>query len=327
MLDLRRMMLLCDLADLGTVAAVAERRSITSSAVSQQLRILEQETGAVLFRRDGRTLGLTESGEILVEHARRVAGEVEEAMSAVAASRDTVGGRLTVAGFETAIPSLAAPLVQRLSRDEPHLHVRVIQEGSATALRSLRRGDVDVALIYRLYFLADEAVGGLISQPLFHDPLVLLAPVHLHERIHEQGLSALADEPWITGPYGSNWAAALDLASESAGFVPQVKHRVRGAPNMCQLAAAEVASAIVPRLSVPSGLGRLTVDGVDVGGRLVYAVHRKGAQRNPAVSAVLRTLRAIVAEREAALRDGSVSPGLGRQAHEPRSVAGLAGAA
>jgi len=307
MVDLRRMMLLCDLADLGTVAAVAERRNITSSAVSQQLRVLEQETGAVLFRRHGRTLGLTQSGEILVEHVRRVMGAVEEAMSAVAASRETVDGQLTVAGFETSIPSLAAPLVQRLSRDEPRLHVRVIQEGSATALHSLRRGEIDVALIYRLYFLADETVGGLVSRPLFHDPLVLLAPAHSHERIHEKGLSALAGEPWITGPYGSSWAIALDLASESAGFVPQVKHRVRGAPNMCQLAAAEVASAIVPRLSVPPALERLMVDGIEVGGRSVYAVHREGAQRNPAVSVVLRTLRAIVAEREAALRDGSVS--------------------
>jgi DNA-binding transcriptional LysR family regulator len=304
MLDLRRMMLLCDLVDLGTVAAVAEHRNITSSAVSQQLRVLEQETGAVLFRRDGRTLRLTQSGEILVEHVRRVMGAVDEAMSAVAASRDTVDGRLTIAGFETSIPGLAAPLVQRLSRDEPHLHVRVIQEGSATALRSLRRGEIDVALIYRLYFLADETVGGLVSRPLFHDPLVLLAPAHLHERIYEQGLSGLADEPWITGPLGSSWATALDLASESAGFVPQVTHRVRGAPNMCQLAAAEVASAIVPRLSVPSALEGLMVHGIDVGGRSVCAVHREGAQRNPAVAVVLRTLRAIVAERESALLQG-----------------------
>ncbi|MDV7191270.1 helix-turn-helix domain-containing protein [Mycolicibacterium fortuitum] len=50
-------MLLADLADLGSVTAVAEHRNITSSAVSQQLRVLEDETGAALFRRDGRTLG------------------------------------------------------------------------------------------------------------------------------------------------------------------------------------------------------------------------------------------------------------------------------
>ncbi|MBV9796177.1 MAG: LysR family transcriptional regulator [Actinobacteria bacterium] len=307
MLDLRRLMLLCDLADLGTVGAVAERRSITSSAVSQQLRVLEQETGAVLLRRDGRKLRLTQSGEILVEHVRRVMGAVDEALSAVAASRGTVDGRLTIATFETSIPSLAAPLVRRMSRDEPQLRVHVIQEDSATALRSLRRGEIDLALIFRLYFLADETVGGLISQLLFDDPLVLLAPAHLHRRIGERGLSALADEPWITGPHGSSWAAALDLASEAAGFVPRVTHRVRGAPNMCQLAAAEVAAAIVPRLSVPPALEELMVEGLDLGGRSVCVVHRDGAQNNPAVAAVLRTLRAIVADRDTTLTAGRLA--------------------
>jgi DNA-binding transcriptional LysR family regulator len=80
---------------------------------------------------------------------------------------------------------------------------------------------------------------------------------------------------------------------------------------MCQLAAAEVASAIVPRLSVPPELERLMADGVEVGGRSVCAVHREGAQRNPAVSTVLRTLRAIVEEREAVLTSGGLSARFG----------------
>jgi DNA-binding transcriptional LysR family regulator len=301
MLDLRRLMLLCDLADLGTVTAVAERRSITSSAVSQQLRVLEQETGAILFRREGRTLGLTHSGEILVEHVRHVLGAVDEAMSAVAASRDTVAGQLTITGFETSIASLAAPLVQRLGRDEPQLRIRVLQQDSPTALRSLRRGEVDIALTSRLDFLADGAIGGVVSLPLLYDPLVILAPVQLHKRIRLRGLSALAEEPWITGPQGTGLAFALTRAGEQAGFVPRVTHRVIGAPNMCHLAAAEVASVIVPRMSIPTALEELIVDWINVGGRSISAVHRAGAQRNPAVSIVLRTLRKIVAEHETAL--------------------------
>jgi hypothetical protein len=62
---------------------------------------------------------------------------------------------------------------------------------------------------------------------------------------------------------------------------------------------------------VPSALEGLVVHGIDVGGRSVCAVHREGAQRNPAVSVVLRTLQEIVAERESALRqDGSAAAGL-----------------
>lgn len=301
MLDLRRLTLLCDLADLGTVTAVAEQRNITSSAVSQQLRVLEQETGAILFRREGRTLSLTPTGEVLVEHVRHVLGAVDEAMSAVAAARDTVAGQLTIAGFETSIASLAAPLVQRLRRTEPQLHIRVLQHDSPTALRMLRRGEVDMALTSRLHFLADDAIGGVVSRPLLWDPLVLLAPVQLHKQIRLRGLSALADEPWITGPQGTGLAIAHARACEAAGFVPQVTHRVIGAPNMCQLAAVEVASVIVPRMSIPTALEGLIVDWIDVGGRSISAAHREGAQRNPAVSTVLRMLKEIVAEHETAL--------------------------
>lgn len=311
MLDLRRLMLLCDLADLGSVTAVAGRRNITSSAVSQQLRVLEQETGVTLFRRNGRTLGLTRSGEILVEHVRRVLGAVDEAIGAVAASSDTVAGRLTIAGFETSIARLAAPLVQRLSRDEPQLHIRVLQEKYETAVRSLRRGEIDIALTGRFDFLADEVLGGLVLWQLFYDPMVLLAPARLHRRIRTQGLAALADEPWITCRQGTSMAEALTRAGESAGFVPQIKHRVNAESSVCQLAAAEVAAAIVPRLAVPPGLEWLMVDHIGLGGRSVCAVHREGAQRNPAVSAVIRTLRAIVEEFETELTLGSPGARMG----------------
>ena len=131
MLDLRRMTLLSDLADLGSVTAVAERRGITSSAVSQQLRVLEDEVDAILFRREGRTLGLTRSGHVLVEHVRRVLTAVDEAMSAVAATRDRTSGQIAIAAFNMGIPTLAAPLMQRLSVAEPDLRIAVQPGGCA----------------------------------------------------------------------------------------------------------------------------------------------------------------------------------------------------
>jgi DNA-binding transcriptional LysR family regulator len=276
MLDLRRMMLLCDLADLGSVTAVAERRNITSSAVSQQLRVLEDEAGATLFRREGRTLGLTRSGHVLVEHVRRVLTAVDEAMSAVAATRDHVSGQVAIAAFNMGIPTLAAPMMSRLSTIEPALRVQVQQETSIGALRLLRQGEVDVALMY--------------------EPLVLLAPKELHLRIAKQGLTALADGPWVTGPQSSGLDEAVLRAGEQAGFTPQVKHRLIGAQNICDLAATEVASALVPRLSIPTRLEPLIVPGVKLGGRTISAVVRAGRQRDPNIALILRTLRTIATE-------------------------------
>jgi DNA-binding transcriptional LysR family regulator len=296
MLDLRRMMLLCDLADLGSVIAVAEKREITSSAVSQQLRVLEEESGAILFRRDGRTLGLTRSGQVLVEHVRRVLTAVDEAMSAVAETRDQVSGQIAIAAFNMGIPTLAAPMMRRLSAIEPNLRVEVQQETSSGALRLLRQGEIDVAITCRYDFIEQESIGGLVSEPLLLEPLVLMAPTQLHLRIRKGGLAALADRPWVTGPRNSGLGAAVLRAGESAGFTPQIKHRLIGAQNICDLAATEIASAIVPRLSVPSKLAGLIVPDVKLGGRTISAVIRAGRQRDPNIALVLRTLRAVAAD-------------------------------
>jgi DNA-binding transcriptional LysR family regulator len=296
MLDLRRMMLLCDLADLGTVTAVAEMRSITSSAVSQQLRVLEKETGTVLFRREGRTLSLTRGGRVLVEHVRRVLGAVDEAMSAVSATNGVVAGQIAIAAFNMGISVLAAPMMQRMIAKAPNLHIEVQQATSAACLRLLRQAEVDIAITCRYDFDAHESLGGLADEQLIFEPLVLMAPTDLHLWIRKRGLAVLADKPWVTGSRDSGLCGALMRAGRMAGFTPQVKHRLIGAQNICDVAATEVASAIVPRLSVPPHLEKLIVDDMALGGRAISAVVREGRQRDPNIALIMCTLRAIAAD-------------------------------
>ncbi|MFF0817594.1 LysR family transcriptional regulator [Rhodococcus sp. NPDC003318] len=296
MLDFRRMMLLCDLADLGSVAAVAEQRGITSSAVSQQLRVLEQEAGTVLFRRDGRTLGLTRAGDVLVEHVRKVVTALDEATSAVAAFRSDIVGNVAVASFNMGIAMLAAPVMSRLRLRQPNLHIEIQQERAATALRLLRRRELDVAILCRYRFDAPLSLGGLIEETLMDEPMTLLAPPDQHGRIRTRGLPALADSPWVAGPTNSGLGAVLQHAAEAAGFTPKVKHRVNGAQNLCMLAATEAASAIVPRMAVPGHLEGLIVDGVQLGSRTISAVVRQGRERDPNIRLVVDELHSVAAD-------------------------------
>ncbi|ASR01699.1 LysR family transcriptional regulator [Gordonia rubripertincta] len=296
MLDLRRMMLLCDLADLGTVTAVADRRSITSSAVSQQLRVLEEEAGAVLFRREGRTLGLTRSGTVLVDYARRVLGAVDEAMSAVAAVEDRVAGQLSVASFNMGVSLLAAPMVQRLGLDAPEVHVQVHQQNRGASLRALRQGEIDLAIVCSYSFTGHEPLSGLSSMDLFDEPLVLMAPPSLHPLVRAAGLAALADQPWIGGAQKSGLGVALMRAGEREGFIPHVKHRLIGARNICELAGTGVGPAIVPALSIPAEFDDYVVDDIEIESRTVSAVVRTGRQRDPATAAALQALQEIADE-------------------------------
>src|ERR687895_246317 len=69
MLDLRRLRLLRELHERGTIAAVADALRFTPSAVSQQLAMLERETGVKLLERAGRGVRLTDPALVLVGHA------------------------------------------------------------------------------------------------------------------------------------------------------------------------------------------------------------------------------------------------------------------
>ncbi|MFF2083862.1 LysR family transcriptional regulator [Nocardia sp. NPDC058176] len=298
-MDLRRMMLLVDLAELGSIAAVAERRNLTSSAVSRQLRLLGEELGAELYRSDGRTLGLTHSGEVLVEHARSVTRTVDTMLSAVAASRDTLDGQVVISCYNMGVALFAGPVVQRLSRSDPDLRVQVRQASSAAALRLLRQGEIDLAVTMRYDFAPRPSMTGLAAEQLLHEPLVLVAPVELHAAVREHGLGALAGQPWVTGPEDSGLGVALRRLGETVGFTPQIKYRVIGAKNVGDLAATEVVTALVPDTAVPPQLRALVLDPpahVDLGGRVISALVRETSRRDPKLWLVLRALRAVVAD-------------------------------
>jgi DNA-binding transcriptional LysR family regulator len=92
MYDLRRLGLLRDLAAFGTVIAVAEVNGITASAVSQQLRRLEDETSAELLVRQGRRVYLTAAGRALAAQAADILDSVERAEGLLGEIRDGVAG-------------------------------------------------------------------------------------------------------------------------------------------------------------------------------------------------------------------------------------------
>src|SRR4051794_7325454 len=99
MFDLDRLRLLRELAQRGTMTAVAEARGLTSSAVSQQLAILEHEAGTKLYERIGRRVRLTEAGSRLASHAEEILRAVEAAAQDLKAGREQPRGTLAIACF------------------------------------------------------------------------------------------------------------------------------------------------------------------------------------------------------------------------------------
>ena len=146
MLDLRRLRLLYELHQRGTIAAVADALQFTPSAVSQQLAVLERETGVRLLERAGRGVRLTDSALALVDHADALLERAALAEADLAAAAGTVTGRGRIAAFQSVALNLALPAMQALARDAPRLRCELVEAEPEHALPALALGDVDLVL-------------------------------------------------------------------------------------------------------------------------------------------------------------------------------------
>src|SRR5215210_4002066 len=99
MLDVRRMRVLREVAERGSIAAAANALSFSPSAVSQQIATLERETGVALVERGPRSVRLTEAGRTLVEHTEAVLARLTAAEAEIQAIGGLRAGALRMASF------------------------------------------------------------------------------------------------------------------------------------------------------------------------------------------------------------------------------------
>src|SRR5438128_5498049 len=110
MIDLAALSGLRAVATHGSVVAAAEATGFTPSAVSQQVKRLERQTGVPLLERVGRGVMLTEHGRHLVDAGGRLLADLEEVEAALHRRAGAVTGHLRVTAFSTAMRGLVAPV-------------------------------------------------------------------------------------------------------------------------------------------------------------------------------------------------------------------------
>lgn len=147
-MDVKQLRALLAIAETGSVTRAAELLHIVQPAVSRQLRLLEEDMGAMLFARGRRGMELTEAGRILANHARRALHELDAAKAEIVPAPGTVTGTVTVGLLPSTTDLLAAALVSGLKRQYPQLTINISVGYAGYLQQWLEDGEVDVALLY-----------------------------------------------------------------------------------------------------------------------------------------------------------------------------------
>jgi DNA-binding transcriptional LysR family regulator len=129
---------------LGSLNRAAERIGRSQSAVSQQMRKLEEQVGQALFRRRGRGLALTESGDLILSYARRILDLNDEAARAVRGTSVAGAVRFGLPGdfAETWLPAALG----QFRKTHPAVLVEIAVDRNGVLLERLDRGDLDLVL-------------------------------------------------------------------------------------------------------------------------------------------------------------------------------------
>jgi DNA-binding transcriptional LysR family regulator len=301
MLDLRRLRLLRELKERGTIAAVADALQFTPSAVSQQLAMLEREAGVRLLERAGRGVRLTDPALVLVDHADALLERAALAEADLAAAAGTVSGRARIAGFQSVALRLALPAMEALRRDAPRLRCELLEAEPEEALPALALGDVDLVLGDEWQHQPWRLAESLERHELVRDPVHLVLPAdHPVARRHGDAvpLTELAGEAWTTGHAAMGWEEMTQrTCRERGGFEPDIRHRTNDATVSLALVARGLAVTMLPDLVLPRGDPRVALRSIAGGplDRAIFAVTRATDASRPSTRAVLDAVREAAA--------------------------------
>jgi DNA-binding transcriptional LysR family regulator len=295
-LDVRRLFLLAEIAEHGSLTGAAEAMMYTTSAVSQQMRRLEAEADQTLFERHARGVVLTDAGAALVARAQAIRRELAGAQSDLEALSGLRAGSLRIGSFPTASASILPLVLTQFAREHPAVAVSVKSALRDPLRELLLMREVELALLWEYEwspFRDDE----IETEKLVDDPTVLV--VASSSEVGRSGpvdLTSLAAARWIIRADGHPVADVLTRSCHAAGFAPDIAYDAHDYQEAQAMVAAGLGVALAPRLSLTNL--RDDVRLVPLDPRIPVPVRRillgqlKGRKPTPAMLGFRATLRA-----------------------------------
>jgi DNA-binding transcriptional LysR family regulator len=270
-LDIDLMKTFLAISDTGSFTRAAEDVNKTQSAVSMQMKRLEELLGRPLFARDGRASRLTPDGERLIDYARRLASLNDEAVSTF--TRPELMGTVRFGTPDDYADRFLPEIVARFSRTHPLVAVDVECLSSMSLFERTRRGQMDLALVT---FFDDMRT----DEPVRREPLVWVTSARHSVHLLDVLPIASPDCEWRKAALG-----ALDAQ--------QRKYRIAYASSNSNAISAMVMTGLavgaVPELCVKPGMRVLTEkDGFPAIGTFEIGLARRPGKSNSAIDALAR---------------------------------------
>ncbi|MER8024890.1 LysR family transcriptional regulator [Glutamicibacter protophormiae] len=299
-MELHQLRILRELADLGSVNAVAKALYVSPSAVSQHLAQLQRNFTAPLTMKDGRRLVLTAEGRLLASAAAHVASTLAEASAKIQTQDQDRQTPVKVAGFHSIGQTIFAPLLNWTERALPSLRFsdEDVSQQDFPALTSA----YDLVLAHRMPHTVPWPQNHVAVIPLAFEPLDIALhrdhPLAAHAELSPE---QVIGERWVVSRSGYSPADVLETIAALAGRAPVVEHRVNDYATAGSLIETSGCLGILPRYTARKSLGGAVtlrpIQGLSAGRQIDVLVRAEHLHREPVmdvVEAIRQTIRGLV---------------------------------
>jgi DNA-binding transcriptional LysR family regulator len=205
-MDVRQLEMFRAVAEEGGFTRAAQRLKVSQSAVSRQVKLLEEELGGLLLHRTGKGVTVTAQGELLLKAANRIHRDLQDVAWEISETQKLQRGRLSLGGGMTVCMYVLPRLLKKFRSLYKEVDLRVTSGTSEAILRLVRNHQVDLGLLTLPIVATDLEV-----QPVLKEEMVVVtAPRHPLARQRTVDAKSLGRFPLVLFERGSNTRKVLD---------------------------------------------------------------------------------------------------------------------
>jgi len=280
----------CDLAETGSFSLAAAKNFVTQSAVSQQVRSLEERYGRELVERSRGRVRLTQAGEVVYQASREIVQKYREIEDNFQMLLRSVAGTVRVATVESVgLYELASPLKQYL-RTFPDVNVHLEYTRANKIYEEVSRGDIDLGII-----AYPSKRPQILVTPFREDCLVLVcAPQHPFAQFHRLPIKKLDGEKFVGFERDIPTRRALDRILRRHGAKVQYVMEVDNIETIKRVVEIGSGISIVPEPCIAQEIKNETLKAIQFTDEVVMRplglISKRGRRFSPAVQAFVEFL-------------------------------------
>lgn len=248
-MEFHQLRYVCAIAETGSFSRAAERCHVAQPSLSQQVLKLEEDLGAKLFDRLGRSIRLTEAGRAFLPHARSILHQMETARAEVVDKRKDVRGAVAVGVIPTIAPYIMPRYTADFAKKYPEARLRIVEETTPVLVESLRNLSIDIAILALPLRHKEFEFLPLRTEPLF----AVLPKDHPRASAKSLSLKDLRGEQFVMLRDGHCFRDLSIAACARARITPRIAFESGQFSSLLGMVAAGVGVTLVPQMAVDPG--------------------------------------------------------------------------